>query len=435
MMLWFSLALASGLSRRFAMALVVLSVAVSTILVVSVAQLRADARSSFSQAVSGVDLIVGPRGSPSELMLYSVFQLGRPTRNIDARVWSEVEALPSVRWVVPLQLGDSLRGFPVWGTTTSFFEVFQTQGQAVAFAEGRAFIDPRVGGPAAVKELVLGAEVARALGLALGDSVVISHGAGGPLAQEHTDHPFQVVGILSATGAPVDRAALMSLEGFEAMHQGWGLGSFQGLRGLGQDPAQPSPVADVSSLAPTELTALLVGLQSRGQVFTARRQIESLPGEPLMAVLPGVALDDLWRVIGVAEQTLLLVGLLVAVASLLSVAAVLLVSLASRRKEFAILRALGASAGGLMTMVLYESMLICLAGLVMGLVVHQLALWALAGWLQTEFGIVVSLGVLSAESLTLLGLMLGLAILMSLLPAIRAYRLSLADGLNPPSGA
>lgn len=428
MSLWWSLAWRSAWSRRHALAMVALSVSVSVLILLGVQQLRHDARQSFTQALSGVDLIVGPRGSASELMLYSVFQVGRPSRNMAHEAYVALRALPQVRWAVPVQLGDTYRGFPVLGTTPELFEVFQTQGARLQWAQGRPFADPQADAGAVV-EAVLGAQVAARHGLSVGDRLVLTHGRSDGLAPDHADQPFTVVGVLQATGAPIDRNVIISLQGFEALHQGMGAPGLPWLGGAGTAPT----VAERAALVPRELTAVWVGLHARTEVFSARRGIERLPQDSLMAVLPGVALDDLWQVVKLAENALLAIGVLVAVSGMLSVAAVLMVGLSARRKELAVLRALGATPLALLGLVWLEALGVCLLGMLGGLVLHGLGLWALQDLLRTELGIAVQWGWPTAEvAWSLAGLVLA-AWLAASVPALRAYRLSLVDGLHPPT--
>ena len=428
MSLWWSLAWRSAWSRRHALAMVALSVSVSVLILLGVQQLRHDARQSFTQALSGVDLIVGPRGSASELMLYSVFQVGRPSRNMAHEAYVALRALPQVRWAVPVQLGDTYRGFPVLGTTPELFEVFQTQGARLQWAQGRPFADPQADAGAVV-EAVLGAQVAARHGLSVGDRLVLTHGRSDGLAPDHADQPFTVVGVLQATGAPIDRNVIISLQGFEALHQGMGAPGLPWLGGAGTAPT----VADRAALVPRELTAVWVGLHARTEVFSARRGIERLPQDSLMAVLPGVALDELWQVVKLAENALLAIGVLVAVSGMLSVAAVLMVGLSARRKELAVLRALGATPLALLGLVWLEALGVCLLGMLGGLVLHGLGLWALQDLLRTELGIAVQWGWPTAEvAWSLAGLVLA-AWLAASVPALRAYRLSLVDGLHPPT--
>ena len=428
MSLWWSLAWRSAWSRRHALAMVALSVSVSVLILLGVQQLRHDARQSFTQATSGVDLIVGPRGSASELMLYSVFQVGRPSRNMAHEAYVSLRALPQVRWAVPVQLGDTYRGFPVLGTTPELFEVFQTQGARLQWAQGRPFADPQADAGAVV-EAVLGAQVAARHGLSVGDRLVLTHGRSDGLAPDHADQPFTVVGVLQATGAPIDRNVIISLQGFEALHQGMGAPGLPWLGGAGAAPT----VAERAALVPRELTAVWVGLHARTEVFSARRGIERLPQDSLMAVLPGVALDELWQVVKLAENALLAIGVLVAVSGMLSVAAVLMVGLSARRKELAVLRALGATPLALLGLVWLEALGVCLLGMLGGLVLHGLGLWALQDLLRTELGIAVQWGWPTAEvAWSLAGLVLA-AWLAASVPALRAYRLSLVDGLHPPT--
>ena len=428
MSLWWSLAWRSAWSRRNALAMVALSVSVSVLILLGVQQLRHDARQSFTQALSGVDLIVGPRGSASELMLYSVFQVGRPSRNMAHEAYVALRALPQVRWAVPVQLGDTYRGFPVLGTTPELFEVFQTQGARLQWAQGRPFADPQADAGAVV-EAVLGAQVAARHGLSVGDRLVLTHGRSDGLAPDHADQPFTVVGVLQATGAPIDRNVIISLQGFEALHQGMGAPGLPWLGGAGAAPT----VAERAALVPRELTAVWVGLHARTEVFSARRGIERLPQDSLMAVLPGVALDELWQVVKLAENALLAIGVLVAVSGMLSVAAVLMVGLSARRKELAVLRALGATPLALLGLVWLEALGVCLLGMLGGLVLHGLGLWALQDLLRTELGIAVQWGWPTAEvAWSLAGLVLA-AWLAASVPALRAYRLSLVDGLHPPT--
>jgi len=277
---------------------------------------------------------------------------------------------------------------------------------------------------------VLGAEVAKRFGHKLNDKLVLTHGQSSGLGTEHEDHPMTVVGILAPTGAPIDRSVIVSLQAFEAIHVGWGMGispsAFKAAGGAQQ-------ALDIKDLQPSSLSAVWVGLHNRAEVFSVRRKIESLERGQLMAVMPGVALDELWQIVKVVENTLLLVGMLVAVSAMFSVAAVLLVAMAGRRKELAILRAMGAAPLALMGFVLLESLLVCVVGIVAGYLLCQALLIAGQGILRTEFGVLVQAGWPAEQAWWALAGLCGVALLASLVPAWRAYRLSLSDGLHPPS--
>ncbi|NCV87536.1 MAG: FtsX-like permease family protein, partial [Oxalobacteraceae bacterium] len=247
----------------------------------------------------------------------------------------------------------------------------------------------------------------------------------GSLAEDHSDTPFSVTGVLRRTGSPIDRSVLISLAGFEAMHIGWEFGSKPKQSAL----AIPS---DPLRLEPSQVTAVLIGLESRTQIFSARRAIESLGMGTLMAILPGATLDELWQAFGVIEATLSIIGWLVLASALLGICATLLLSIASRRKEFAVLRALGLSPAGITRLILLESLWVSLAGIVIGWIVLQILIATLGPWAAQEFGISLQLRPLDSQGWLALGLVLGLTLLASLVPALRAMGYSLHDGLHPP---
>jgi len=413
-----TLAWRSAWNRRFTLTLTLLSIALSTFMLLGVERLREDARNSFTSAISGIDLVVGARTGPVQLLLYSVFRVGGATNNIG---WSSVEALQQIRsveWVVPLSLGDSHRGFPVLGTTSGYFERYRYGlRQPLELAQGQPFDD--------LFDAVLGAEVAARLGYRMGDRITLSHGSGEFEMNDHVDKPFVVKGILARTGTPVDRTVHISLEAMEALHVDW-------LAGV------PLPGHKVSAeqvrqmnLQPKAVTAALVGLKSRAAVFSAQRQINEYRPEALVAVLPGVALDELWTLIGTGEQVLLLMSGLVALVSMAGLVSVVLAGLGERRRELAVLRAVGASPPHILGLLALEGMLVTLVGMALGALALVLAALAGGPWLQSRFGLIIELAEPTTSQWIILGALLVTGWLASLLPGWRAYRLSLADGLSP----
>ena len=414
----FTLAARSAWNRRFVLQLVVLSIALSTFLLLGIERIRTDVHENFSQSVSGTDLIVGARTGSVQLLLYSVFRIGSATNNIR---WRSVQAIAqqrAVAWVVPISLGDSHRGFPVVGTTTDYFAHFQYgDHQPLGLAQGRLFDG--------VFDAVIGADVAQRLHYQLGDRIVLAHGDGALAANDHADKPFTVVGVLQPTGTPVDRSVHISLAAMEAIHLDWVAGV--------PLPAMAVLADQVAAhdLTPKAVTAVLVGLKNRAAVFSVQRAVAEFDGEPLMAVLPGVALDELWDVVGVGERGLLAMSLLVSLVSLAGLVAVILAGLNERRRELAILRAVGAGPRQVMLLLAAEGGLVTLSGVLLGLIAHVAAVGALGPWFQSQFGVALHLQVPGTAEWLLLGGVLGSGWLASLLPGYRAYRLSLVDGLSP----
>ena len=411
-MIWWRLAAASAWSRRWPMTLVVAGLALACALVWSMAQLRQDARDSFSSAISGVDLIVGAQGGESDLLLYTVFHRGRASKNIATESLAAVRALPQVAWAVPIQMGDTYAGHPVVATERAWFERVRVAGQPMRMAHGRAFENDR--------EVVLGAWVAEQQGLRLGARVALTHGEHrGALAQVHDDHLFEVVGVLAPTGTPVDNTLVVSTGGFQALHESPALGL----------PA--SSALYVPKQAPS-YTALMVGLERRSAVFSARRDIEGLSGFNLMAVMPGVVLSELWRSLAVVDGALRAMAWLVVLATALSLSATLMMSLEARRREMAVLRAVGASPWGIASLLVLEAMAVFSLALLLGAALTLLGSWALADVLRGLAGIQVQWRWPTTETWLSLLALGGMALLSAGVPAWRALRLSLSDGLNPP---
>jgi len=403
-------------NRRFTALLTVCAIALSVALLLAVERVRTDARQSFTNTISGTDLIVGARSGPIQLLLYSVFHIGNATNNISWESFRELSSDPLVKWSVPLSLGDSHRGFRVMGTSRGYFEHYRyARDRRLALGEGEPFDG--------VFEAVLGAEVAAELGYRVGDEIVVAHGAGNVSFVQHDDKPFTVSGILASTGTPVDRTVLVSLEGIEAIHIGW-----QG----GTPPAQDVPAETVVNmdLTPGEITAFLVGLESRIAVFRLQRAINEYAEEPLLAVIPGVALQQLWDLMGVAEQALLIISGFVVAIGLVGMLAMILSSLNERRREMAILRSVGARPAHVFGLLLSESALLAACGIFLGIGLLYVLLLAGQPLIQDHFGLLLSIRWLSGREFMMLGAVLIGAVAMGLVPAHRAYRLSLTDGLS-----
>jgi putative ABC transport system permease protein len=412
----FSLALKSLRNRWTTAMLTVFAIAVSVTLLLGVEKIRTDARTSFANTISGVDLIVGARSGATQLLLYSVFRIGNATNNISMESYREIAAHPLVAWTVPLSLGDSHLGYRVLGTNRDYFKHYRFgRKQNLAFAAGRPFED--------IFDTVLGADVAKGLGYKLGDPIVVSHGLGQAGLSRHKDKPFRVSGILAKTGTPVDRTVHVSLAGIEAMHVDWRFGA-------------PIPGKRVSAgkvremnLRPKAVTAFLVGLESRLGVFSLQRKINEFRAEPLLAILPGVALQELWDLMGTAETALAIISVFVVVTGLLGMLTMLLAGLNERRREMAILRSVGARPAHIFGLFVAEATLLTVFGVLFGLVLLYALLFIGRPLVETQFGLFISIGLPMERDLVILALIVLAGCVAGIIPAYQAYRRSLADGM------
>ncbi len=413
------LALASLNNRRFTALLTVFAIALSVCLLLAVERVRTEARASFASTISGTDLIVGARSGSVNLLLYSVFRIGNATNNIRWDSFEHFAEHPRVSWAIPISLGDSHRGYRVMGTSGAYFDHYRYgRKQPLQLAQGRPFAEDPF-------EVVLGAEVADALNYKLDDQLVLAHGVSTVSLVKHDDKPFRVAGILKRTGTPVDRTLHINLAGMEALHIDWQNG--MPARGAARIDAEQARQMD---LRPKQITAFMLGLNSKIATFALQREINQYRGEPMLAILPGVALQELWSLMGTAEKALFVVSLFVVLTGLIGMLTAILTSLNERRREMAILRSVGARPWHIASLLILEAFSLALAGVVFGLLLLYVAIAAAQGPLQSQYGLDLPLALPSAYEWSLLAGILLAGLLMGGVPAWRAYRQSLADGLS-----
>ncbi len=407
--------LKSAWHRRTSLLLTILSIAISVSLLLGVDKIRKEAKNSFINTISQTDLIVGARSGPTNLLLYSVFRIGNATNNVSWESYQDIAGMDEVAWSIPIALGDSHRGFRVMGTNTDYFEHYQYgQSQPLAFAQGQPFAD--------LYDAVLGADVARALGYRLGDELVIAHGLVSTEFSDHTDKPFVITGILQRTGTPVDRTVHVSLEGIEAIHVDWQGGTRSQLQ-LSAEQARKM------DLSPKTITAFMVGLHNRIETFRLQRKITDYTEEPLLAIIPGATLADLWQTISVFEQVLLVISGFVLIAGLLGMLTMLLSTLNERRREMAVLRAVGAHPHHILLLFVLETLFIVCIGYLLGMGLLYLLLVLTQPLLLEAYGVNIAITLPDAEQWILFAAVVVLGLLVSLVPGWIAYRRSLQDGL------
>lgn len=462
-MLTLSLALRSLRNRRLTTGLTIASIALSVALLVGVETVRRGIRESFAGTIRGTDLIIGARGGSQQLLLSSVFGLGAPSGTFTWDTYQRWAAHPAVKWTIPLSLGDSYYGYRVVGTTDAFLEHYRYRNDGrVSTVEGRWVADDH--------DVVLGAEVADRLKLSLGDSIALTHGLRGTGIMDHIEHRFIVSGVLAPTFTPIDRSLFTTLEGIEAMHEGWQNGvppmsqlAMPGAAPLAmpgsEGPLEPdttsgmarddvvavdqgdSTLADSTLLVATvdstghaghdhALTAFLLGTNNRFESLRLQREMNTDNEEPLTAILPAVALTELWHTIGYAEDGARIISGAVLLVGLLGMLVALYSTLQERRREMAILRSLGAGPSRIAKLLVLESGLLSVLGALTGLALVYALLLVGQGLAERHFGIYIPVTAPGRiEWLYLVGVVVA-GLLVGLVPAWRAYRNTLQDGLT-----
>ena len=478
-----TLTLRSMRSRRASVLLIILSLSLSIALYLSVLGVQRMTRASFENAMTGVDLLVAPRGNDMQILLYSFFNIGEPTGTITWSRISELREIDNVRAVIPLSLGDSVGKFRVMGTDPALFDVMtRSNGLPVfSFEDGVSFsemsfenlqaaqdaLSPgKVSGHNAKEkahkhkhndrdahdaqehgehdhkehgehdhkehgendrnapafQVVLGATVAKEMDMGVGAPIVVGHGFGGVHDHNHGEMPFIVSGILAPTGTPFDSLVLVHYRAIDAIHIGYQNGRNMLDHGTVLSLLSergPAPVSAAIVLAKNKLG--LVGLQ---------RAIGNYEVEPLTAVLPGVALAKIWQLIGAAEKGFRLISLLVIIVALVALMAMTLTSLDGRRRELAILRSVGARPRQLVLMLMGESFIIASSACVLALIITAIASFVIVTNVMGSYGLTSHMSILVWGDLIFMVYIILLALMVTLWPAIQLYRRTIHDGIT-----
>ena len=409
-----SLAWSSLASRHKSVILTFLSLLISISVLLSVEHIRQQAKESFNRTISDVDMIVGAPSGQLNLLLYSVFRMGSPTSNINYKSFETLKGSSLVKWAIPISLGDSHRSFRVMGTNNSYFEHFKYgTKQPLTFSRGQPFN--------ALFEAVIGSDVAKKLSYKIGDSVVIAHGIGNTSFTHHDNTPFIIKGILSPTGTPVDKTIHVSLNAIEAIHL---------------SPVKQAKLlnnVDSVNTTPESITAVMLGLKSKFSTFKLQRDINNYKADRLMAVLPGVAMSELWQMMATVENLLRVIGILVLVSSLFGLSTMLLASMAQRKNEIAVLRVLGAGPSVIFSLVLVEALILVILASAAATALLSLTIWLLGNWLGATYGLFLNANMFNVETLKVIAVITVAATITSAIPAYEAYKNALHSSLGAKS--
>ncbi len=418
-MTWIRLAWKSLNNRKFSTLLTVFSMMLSLVLLMTVERVKRAAEDGFTQSISGVDLVVGARSGPLQIILYSVFNIGQATQNVSIESYEEIRKRPEVEWTIPYSLGDGHKGFRVVATNQDFFKFYQFRSkEKIELESGLIFKD--------YFDVVIGADVARKLNYKVGDKVIVAHGVTkGVALQEHDDKPFHVTGVMKPTGTALDRALYISLEGMEAIHIDWKTGSAPTRENeIKAEQLKPE------MLSPRTITSFFLRTKSRIEILKLQRWINEYKEEPLLAVIPGVVLSEMWASLSMVEKILKTISFLVMIVGLFSMLISIMTSLNERRREMAVLRALGASLKNILGLILAETLILSLLAIFFSCVVKILLEVILGPWVQSNYGLYLQPPIFSFNEVVYLVIMLVSSLLISFIPAVRAMRSALKDGLS-----
>ncbi|MDB5976995.1 MAG: multidrug transporter substrate-binding protein [Nevskia sp.] len=422
------LSLADVRHRKLANSLHLLLLTLGVAIITALLLISTQISGRLERDADGIDMVIGAKGSPLQLILSTVYHLDIPTGNIpldEANRWAHN---PMVAQAIPLSLGDNTKGFRIVGTTPDLVQHYHGQLQG-----GRLWQQPM--------EAVIGAEVAKA-GLKLDQPFVGVHGLGAG-GHVHADHPYKVVGVLQPTGSVLDRLILTSLDSvweIHAAHQHHHDADdhdgdhddhdedHDASHAEGQGAAPPMPGAAPGYDPSKEITALLIHYRSPLAAIALPRMVNSQ--SMLQAAVPAFETARLLQLLGLSFDTLrALAGVLIVTAALSAFVA-LYNAMETRQYDLAVLRSLGASRGWVVAILWIQALVLSAAGTLLGLLLGHLAVETIGRLANTARGVDLSGLVLLWEELPILLLPLVVGTVAALIPAWRAYRTDLATTLS-----
>jgi putative ABC transport system permease protein len=432
------------------------SVALGVALAVAIVLIKQGVQQRFEQGTLGYEMVVGAKGSPLQLVLNTVYNLDISPGNISWKLFEQLHADPRVKLAVPFSVGDNFHGFRIVGTTDAFFKEFEFEpGRKPELAAGRIFTFSEAALKGAFQEAeqrakerearergedikpvtapehasenrpfeaVIGSTVSRETGLQIGQTFIAAHGVQPSAeAKEHTENPWTVVGILAPTRTAADRAIYINLDSFYHI-EGHEI----------RTPTVPAKVEEKDNDPdPGQVSSIVLKLRSPIHAFPLYREINDR--QDAMAAFPAAEIRKLFDIVGNIDRLLFAQAILVLIVAGVAIAVSIYNSMSERRREIAILRALGARRATIFSIVLLEAMTICVVGAAAGLLGGHMVVAAANGALYRASGFVIPAFHMQPLEWYVLTVAVTLGAISGIGPAWGAYRTDVAKNLAPSS--
>lgn len=401
---------ASIRGKPLAWAFHILSLALGVAVVVALLAIDKGLDDRFSRDLAQIDLVVGAKGSPLQIILSSIFQIDQPTGNVPIDMLARLRRNRLVKDAVPVSLGDNLAGYRIVGTSPDYIRLYDAR-----LAVGRVWTAPL--------EAVLGADVARTEHLRVGDRFVGNHGLA-PGGERHVQNPYRVTGILAPTGTVIDRLALTDVASVWTVHEQENAEHAAAVAAetVGDEPPDTYPAVG------REITSVLVRYRSAMGALMVPRLLRKVTD--VQTAIPAVELIRLNQLLGTGSAVLRGFGIGLLALSGLGFFVALLSAVQQRQRELALLRALGGGPGLLLRLVLIEALLLGLAGGIAGLLLGRIAAGVAARAVAQGGGPALALPAIGPADLAIVATGIMLALIAAVVPAIMAYRLRPAQVLR-----
>ncbi len=349
-------------------------------------------KSQFERNIKDIDMVLGAKGSPLQLILSAVYHIDAPTGNISKKEADRIIKHPFIKAGIPLAYGDNYLNYRIVGTTPAYLSHYEAE-----IESGKAW--------ASSFEAVIGSKIAEKEGLKIGDSFYSAHGLDEE-GEQHEDHAFKVVGILKKNNSVLDLLVLCSIESIWEVH----------------DHGDGEEVLDEER----QYTAVLLEKNNPMAVLTIP---QLLLDSNMQVALPAIEMNRLNQNFGIGMRTIQAIAIVIMLLSFISVFISLYNSLKERKYELALMRSMGGSRSTLFRLILQEGLLLTLIGFIIGMILSRIGLLMLSGMLQEEFNYSIDQIAMLPGEYVLLGISLFVGILASFLPALKAVRMDISETL------
>lgn len=402
------------LGTALSIALLAMSTGIISLLLV----LQNQVEQKFERDLRAIDLVVGAKGSPLQLVLSAVYHIDAPTGNIPLAEVEKLRQMRSIAQVIPLAYGDSYQRFRILGTDTSYISKYEGKLQS-----GRLFESDM--------EVLVGATVAKNTGLTLGQTFIGTHGEA-DAGEQHADKPYRVVGILAESNSVLDQLLLTNLASVWGVHEHTEAGQ-EAHDDHGHDHGHDhgdhhdhDHDHEAIDTTPHEVTAALIKARSTMAVMTLPRMLNETTN--LQATIPALEINRLMKLLGIGVTTLQALAVGIMLISGFSVFIALYNRLRERKYELALMRSLGCSRLRLFGMLIAEGLVLAIAGFIGGMLLSRAGLWFLNSGAAQDFHFVFRYDIISSE-VWLLAVTLLVGLLAALMPALKAFRMNLSTAL------
>jgi putative ABC transport system permease protein len=405
----FKISVKNLLNKRLTNGLSILLMALGVGIISIILALSTQLNDQFNNNIKGIDMVIGAKGSPLQLILSSIYQIDAPTGNINFSEAKAISKNPFIKKAIPISIGDSYAGYRIIGTDSSYLQHYKTE-----FEIGKIFEKPL--------QCVIGAILAAKLNLKIGDKLKTVHGLDDE-GDKHDDHGYVITGILKPNNSVLDQLIITPLESVWEMHKE--ANNKKSALEILEEPSEQKQKNDSDS---REITALLVKFRNPMGLMTIPRNINA--NTNMQAALPAIEINRLLSLMGIGIETFKWISFLIIFVSAISVFVSLYNSLKERKYELALMLSIGASRFKLFKLLLFEGLFIGILGYLLGFIFYKIGLFLMSSLSEQNFHYQFNISNFQNYDFYIMLACIGISVVAAAVPSFRIYKINISETLS-----